>query len=224
MPQEGLLTAGGLSTSDIEDTTVTLPAGLVINPGQAAGLQACPLGPASSEPGHERYGDNLPLPGENGEEERFEGPAYCPSASRVGMVTIKTPLIEGAEEKQFEGEVFVLQSNPPELKLLIAASADGVNLKLVGTVHLNEQTGQLVTTFDKRPSCRSRTSSWRSAAARRRRWRRRPRAAITRPSQISRRGAARFIPDVFPTSTLRDHERRRWRRRVHQGRCRSARS
>ena len=45
----------------------------------------------------------------------------------------------------------MLQSNPPELKLLVAASGDGVNLKLVGTVHLNEATGQLVTTFDETP-------------------------------------------------------------------------
>ncbi len=32
----------------------------------------------------------------------------------------------------------------PNLQLLVAASGDGVNLKLVGTVHLNAVTGQLV--------------------------------------------------------------------------------
>ena len=35
----------------------------------------------------------------------------------------------------------MLQSNPPNLKLLVAASGEGVNLKLVGDVHLNEATG-----------------------------------------------------------------------------------
>jgi hypothetical protein len=66
-------------------------------------------------------------------------------------VKIKSPLIEGAAEKEFEGNVYVLQSNPPELKLLVAASADGVNLKLVGIVHLNTQTGRLETTFQGTP-------------------------------------------------------------------------
>jgi hypothetical protein len=37
----GLLDPEGLGTSDIENTSVTLPQGLVINPGQAAGLEAC---------------------------------------------------------------------------------------------------------------------------------------------------------------------------------------
>ena len=45
----------------------------------------------------------------------------------------------------------MLQSNPPELKLLVAASGDGVNIKQVGTVHLNKATGQLTTTFDEHP-------------------------------------------------------------------------
>jgi hypothetical protein len=136
----GLTVPSGLSTADIQNTAVILPEGFVINPGQAAGLQACLPGTGA---GH----DDLPLPGEDGEEERFDGPAECPPASRVGTVQIKSPLIEGAEEKQFEGDVYVLQSNPPEIKLLVTASADGVNLKLVGTVHLNTQTGRLETTF-----------------------------------------------------------------------------
>ena len=53
---------------------------------------------------------------------------------------IKSPLIEGAPQKQFEGNVYLLPSNPPEVKLLVAASADGVNVKLVGIVRLDETT------------------------------------------------------------------------------------
>ncbi|HEY5287448.1 MAG TPA: hypothetical protein VIJ50_10120 [Solirubrobacteraceae bacterium] len=140
----GLIEPTGLSTADIQNTTVTLPEGVVINPGQAAGLEACKSGDV---PG----GDDLPLPGENGEEERFAGPADCPNASRVGTVTINTPLIEGAAEKQLQGAVYVLESEPPELKLLITASADGVYTKLIGIVHLDEQTGRLQTTFSGTP-------------------------------------------------------------------------
>ena len=126
VPQEGLLSSEGLATSNIKGTTVTLPKGVVINPGQAAGLQAC----QASEDGV-----------------GTEGPPSCPSASRVGTVQISTPLLK----EKLEGDVYVLQSNPPNLKLLVAASGEGVNLKLVGDVHLDEATGQLTTTFSETP-------------------------------------------------------------------------
>jgi hypothetical protein len=139
-PLGGLEDPEGVGTSDIQNTTVTLPQGLVINPGQAAGLQAC-------QPSQ----DGLTTEAEKAEGKENDGPPSCPNASKVGTVVIKSPLIEGTAEKQFEGNVYVLQSNPPELKLLVAASADGVNLKLVGIVHLNEQTGRLETTFQGTP-------------------------------------------------------------------------
>ncbi len=139
-PLGGLEDPDGVGSSDIENTTVTLPEGLVINPGQAAGLQAC-------QPSQ----DGLTTEAERAEGKEDNGPPACPNASKVGTVTIKSPLIEGAAEKQFEGNVYVLQSNPPEVKLLVAASADGVNLKLVGVVHLDEQTGRLTTKFEGTP-------------------------------------------------------------------------
>ncbi|MGH2853236.1 MAG: hypothetical protein ACRDLF_03475, partial [Solirubrobacteraceae bacterium] len=128
-PVGGLLNPEGLSGADIQNTTVALPEGVAVNPGQAAGLEAC----QPSQNGLER------LP--SGEEDN--GPPSCPNASKVGTDEIVTPLLS----KPLQGSVYVLQSNPPELKLLVAASGEGVNVKLVGTVHLNEQTGQLTTTF-----------------------------------------------------------------------------
>jgi hypothetical protein len=127
VPQEGLLSTEGLSTSNIKNTTVTLPQGVVINPGQAAGLAAC----QSSEDGV-----------------GTEGPPSCPNSSKVGTDEIETPLLAHA----LKGNVYVLQSNPPNLKLLVAASGEGVNLKLVGNVHLDEATGQLTTTFTETPA------------------------------------------------------------------------
>jgi hypothetical protein len=144
VPQEGLVSPEGLAMSDINATTVTLPQGLVINPGQAVGLQACQQGPIEeSSPGDVLHPgrDNLPLAGENGEEERFDGPPDCPNASKVGTVQISTPLLK----EDLEGDVYVLESNPPSLKLLAAASGEGVNIKLVLNVSLNEQTGQITT-------------------------------------------------------------------------------
>jgi hypothetical protein len=139
-PIGGLERPEGRGTSDIENTTVTLPEGFVINPGQAAGLQAC-----------SREQAGLTTEAEKTKGEENDGPADCPNASKVGTASIKTPLVEGAAEKEFQGNVFVLQSDPPELKLLVAASADGINLKLVGVVHLNQRTGQLTTTFEGTP-------------------------------------------------------------------------
>ncbi|HEY3759839.1 MAG TPA: hypothetical protein VGL37_08755 [Solirubrobacteraceae bacterium] len=44
-----------------------------------------------------------------------------------------------------------MQSNPPNRKLLVAASGEGVNLKLVGHVHLDEVTGRLTATCSETP-------------------------------------------------------------------------
>jgi hypothetical protein len=129
-----------LGASDIQDTTVTLPRGFVINPGQSAGLQAC----GAAEDGLTTQAEK-----EGGEEN--DGRPHCPNASKIGTVQIKSPLVEAAAEKEFQGDIYVLRSNPPELKLLLAASADGVNIKLVGVVHLDERTGQLEAKFEGTP-------------------------------------------------------------------------
>ena len=126
VPSSGLTAAEGLSSADIKDTTVTLPEGVVINPGQAAGLGACQ--PAESAVGTR------------------EAPS-CPSSSKVGTDEIETPLLKNS----LKGNVYVMQSNPPNLELLVAASGEGVNLKLVGHVHLDEATGRLTTTFSNTP-------------------------------------------------------------------------
>ncbi len=120
-----------LATSGLKDTTVTLPEGVVVNPGQATGLVAC-------QPSQENRG---------GEEEQYDGPPSCPLASKVGEDEIETPLLPDT----LKGNVYILGQDPPDLQLLVAASGDGVNLKLIGTVHLNEQTGQLTTTFENTP-------------------------------------------------------------------------
>jgi hypothetical protein len=126
-PAGGLADPEGISTADIQNTTVTLPEGLVINPGQAAGLQACQETEATL-----KESDEAPV---------------CPAASKVGTDEIETPLLS----KPLQGAVYILQSNPPNLELLVAASGQGVNLKLVGHVHLDEATGRLTSTFSGTP-------------------------------------------------------------------------
>jgi hypothetical protein len=159
MPQESLRSPDTLTEATIKNTTVTLPAGFVINPGQAAGLQACQRGDVEG-------GDDLPPPGEEPREpQAFEGPPKCPKASRVGTVRIRTPLLEGEVESELTGSAYVLaqsngqpgepaanlQSKPPSLQLLLAASGDGVNIKLEANVQLNESTGQVTSTLTETP-------------------------------------------------------------------------
>ena len=148
VPQEGLVTPGGVSTSNIKDTTVVLPKGVVINPGQAAGLLAC-----------QAAEDGLTTQAEKEKGEEDNGPAKCPNASKVGTVEIETPLLKHS----LKGDVYVLQSNPPNLQLLVAAEGEGVFLKLVGHVSLCEAAGegidgktceaagQLITKFSETP-------------------------------------------------------------------------
>ncbi|HTA15369.1 MAG TPA: hypothetical protein VK781_10990 [Solirubrobacteraceae bacterium] len=126
--QAALGSPEGLSSADLKNTMVELPEGVVINPGQAAGLQACPY----SQDGV-----------------GTEGPPSCPNASKVGTVSIKTPLLE----EELEGNVYVLPASPPNIELLVAPADPraGVYVKLIGKVHMDAATGQLTTTFTETP-------------------------------------------------------------------------
>ncbi len=125
-PQEGLSDPVGVSQSDIKTTTVVLPEGVTVNPGAAAGLAACQV----SEDGV-----------------GTEGPPSCPIASKLGTAVVSTPLLR----QPLEGNVYLLQSDPPNVKLLLSAYAAGVYAKLVGEVSLNRETGQVTVTFPNTP-------------------------------------------------------------------------
>jgi hypothetical protein len=125
---------GEIATSGVHSATIVLPEGLVINPGQATGLVAC-------QPGQENVG------GPEAETEAEDGPPSCPAASKIGSVEVATPLLPD----KLLGNVYVLGQNPPNVQILAAASGDGVNLKLVGNVHLDETTGRLTATFPNTP-------------------------------------------------------------------------
>jgi len=180
-PIGGLGDVNGLSTSDIQATAVNLPEGLVINPGQAAGLQAC--SEAQSSVG-------------------TDGAPTCPLASKVGTVTARTPLLEGSAEKELQGNIYLMQSNPPDLKLLVAPSADGVNIKQVLNVHLNEGTGRVETTTANFPQAPVTDIKLSFSGG--------PQAALDTPAQCSSYQttadftpwSSPFIADVFPTASF----------------------
>jgi hypothetical protein len=132
VPQSVSLNPSGLSEADVKNTTVALPAGIAVNPSGADGLQACSeaqIGLSSAEP------------------------ASCPSASKVGLVKIKTPLLANP----LEGAAYLASQNSNPFGSLLALyvfvedPVSGSRVKLAGEVVANPLTGQLVATFKNTP-------------------------------------------------------------------------
>jgi hypothetical protein len=131
--QEASLNPVGLAESSVKDTTVTLPAGVGLNPGGADGLLACGMG-----------------------EVGLESPAEqsCPEAAKVGTVEIETPLLP----HRLEGAAYLATqyANPfgslIALYLVAKDPISGVIIKLAGQVTPDPVTGQLTSTFRETPN------------------------------------------------------------------------
>ncbi len=157
VPQTAALNPDGLAESALRDTTVTLPQGVAINPAGGDGLEACSESlagftglselNAKFEPGVQTatFTPELPNP-------TLAGVNFCPDGSKVGTVTVKTPLLEHA----LEGAVYIATQNANPFGSLIAMymifedPISGSLIKLSGEVQLTE-TGQIVTTFKNAP-------------------------------------------------------------------------
>jgi hypothetical protein len=123
-------------TSPTKDSTVTLPLGMGLNPSAANGLQVC---------SDEQFGKGT------------RNPVSCPPESRVGTVTIESPplLEENEEGPPLKGSVYVgkqLSRDPTsgnEYRIFINAVSEryGVDVRLIGNVKADPQTGQLSTTI-----------------------------------------------------------------------------
>jgi len=132
----------GQDSSHTRRTTVTLPAGMGLNPSGANGLKAC----TDAE-----FGKGT------------ENPVACPSESIVGQVRIESPpLIDQLDpqpEEALEGNVYAakqLSRDPAsgeEYRIFIHAKSDryGIDLRLVGNVRADPLTGQLSTTIADTP-------------------------------------------------------------------------
>jgi hypothetical protein len=123
-------------TAQLQDAQIALPEGTSLNPGAPQALASCSEAQSALTSVAEKA---------NGEEDT--GPAQCPAAAKVGTVKIDSALVETAAPQEFKGDIYLLQSNPPDVKMLLAASAHGVNLKLVANAHLNQLTGQITLVF-----------------------------------------------------------------------------
>ena len=134
----------GLATPDVKRTSVSLPLGTVISPSAADGLGDC---------SNEQFELHSGVPG------------HCSRDSQVGTVSIKTPALE----ERLNGEVFLAAPecgggrdicSPADAQggrmirlfvQVVGEGEDGVIVKLEGTGQINQQTGQITTTFNDTP-------------------------------------------------------------------------
>lgn len=126
--------------SDLKRAEVTLPQGMSVNPASAGGQGAC----SASQIGLTSPEGATPI-------HFTEEPASCPEDSKIGSVSIDTPLLEEA----ITGSVYLAKQGDNPFKSLLAiyivAEARGVILKLPGHVEADPSTGQLKTVFDNQP-------------------------------------------------------------------------
>ena len=130
---------GELATPPLRDATVTMPAGMTLDPSSATGLEAC----SESQIGWK-----------GGTLSNFtEAAPTCPEASRVGTVEVTTPLLE----KPVVGSVFLAAQNENPFNALLAAyivvddPATGTIVKVPGRLETNPETGQITGRFDENP-------------------------------------------------------------------------
>jgi hypothetical protein len=152
VPQDSVLVANGLAESNVRDITVALPEGVAVNPAGGDGLQACSEGlvgfeapPASEPPEHLHFTATLPDPLQ-------QGMNFCPDASKIGTVTIHSPLLPNP----IVGAVYLATQNQNPFGSLIGLylvakdPISGFVFKSAGETRLTPS-GQLIGTFKNNP-------------------------------------------------------------------------
>jgi hypothetical protein len=148
----------GRASATLKDATVTLPAGMAVNPSQAAGLGAC----TEAQIGYE---------GQQEGRLRFsEAPQSCPDAAKLGTVSATSPALVQRNEahevlreegkpvlEALHGSIYLAQpfANPfgklVAVYLVVEDEKTGVHAKLAGEGELDPKTGQITTRFTENP-------------------------------------------------------------------------
>ncbi|MGD1058145.1 MAG: hypothetical protein ABR992_12125 [Solirubrobacteraceae bacterium] len=121
--------------SQVKTASITLPAGMTLNPSAAAGLEDCT--PAEARTESEEFG------------------VACPSSSQVGTVSLNVPTLP---DGSLTGNVYLGGpesgpiTGPPYTVYVVANSVQyGISVRLKAEVIPNETTGQLTTVFPNPP-------------------------------------------------------------------------
>lgn len=108
-----------LVSSHLKDVSVDLPPGVTVSPGGVEGLLTCK---------DEQFGFGT------------ERPVACPFLSRIGSVEISSPQVS----EPLDGSVYLGQERPGErFRLFVGAAAGGIELKTVGRLASDPETGRL---------------------------------------------------------------------------------
>jgi hypothetical protein len=152
VPQDAVLKAESLAESAVKGISVALPPGVAVNPSSGDGLQACSEGLVGFQGFASLQGQSTATFSPALPEPLQPGVNFCPDASKVGTVKIKTPILANP----LEGSVYLATQNENPFGSLIAMyiiakdPVSGVLIKLPGEVSLSES-GQLTGTFQNSP-------------------------------------------------------------------------
>ncbi len=123
---------GTLSTPPLRNATVTLPAGLTLNPAAATGLGACSEAQIALS---------------------SAAPPSCPESSKIGTVEVSTPALAGT----LQGSVYLATQNENPFHTLLAGyividdPTTGVVVKIPGNLTPDPNTGQITGVFNEDP-------------------------------------------------------------------------
>jgi hypothetical protein len=132
---EGLLLSRSRAPAQSKGASVSLPAGVTINPSVGAGLEAC--GPAQYE----------------SETDHWSSDPGCPGTSKIGDFSLHSPLYA----EWIEGGVYLAQPHENPFGSLIAvylvakSPERGILVKLAGEIEPDLATGDLTATFPELP-------------------------------------------------------------------------
>jgi hypothetical protein len=130
----------GVAASNVRDVRLALPVGTVVSPSAAWGLRACSDAQFALHSG---------------------APGGCPREAQVGTVEIRTPALP----EPLDGEVYLAEpacdpctpGDAAEGRMVrlfvqvVAEGESGIVVKLEGHGSINQQTGQITTTFEENP-------------------------------------------------------------------------
>jgi hypothetical protein len=146
LPEGGIKNPLARGQGDLKKAVVRLPEGVTLNPSAGEGLGTCSIAQYQSE--------QLKTPPGAG----------CPNASKLGTVSIESPLLPKGEA--VTGSLFLAQPDDPATTtpgaenpfdsllasyLVIRSVERGVIVKMAGKIETDPSTGQITTTFDNLP-------------------------------------------------------------------------